>query len=280
MCKEEYQKWVEEWDVSIKNYLTSNKDPQVLENDGYQQRFTEKLNVCAMPEPYFGDPEHCSIAFMNLNPGQVDCKVSEIFKSYVNSHSYSDLAKGWPYIFPNQFDLPNDAQGHTWWKLRKRWLNKHFLHDETCESLPFALELCPWHSKNFPNKNKVIKAIQEDKVINNQVKQLIDVFEYAIKQSKVGYGVCIGVIFKEVLELFGFKEIGKDDAKYKNCEHTKNSNKECGLKIIDDTKRYYNIYERNGVKVLITWAVGSNRPSANKFIAPEKEIIDRYILCK
>ncbi len=127
-----------------------------------------------LPEPYWGDPENCSIVILNYNPGGGTGMDIHAYKftngnpkflpfppntmiDYVYKHSYSCLAKDfpiWKIKIPHGREWLNSYAGRKWWLEKKNWVNhivcakSNGIDTETIP--PFAMELCGWHSKNWP----------------------------------------------------------------------------------------------------------------------------------
>lgn len=125
-------------------------------NDSTQQE------IEYIPEPFLGDAEKAKIAIINTNPGGVlqwqnwnTGDVPSKMKTSINNGSttpYSNWAKDFIY-----FDTKDD--GGDFWNNRLKYINSILNTHMTKEDL-FALEIYPWHSKEFYiNKLKNIDFI-------------------------------------------------------------------------------------------------------------------------
>lgn len=115
-----------------------------------------------IPEPFLGDVEKAKIAIINTNPGNVlKCQnwetgdIPSKMKAFVDKGSstpYSNWAKEFIY-----FDSPDD--GGDFWNNRLKYINS-LLNTPIAKEELFALEIYPWHSKEFDiNKLKNIDYI-------------------------------------------------------------------------------------------------------------------------
>lgn len=250
--------------------------------------YLDKMNIFLpnlMPEPYLGNPNrgYCSIAILNLNPGyNGDTDEYNQIKSIFSGQDgmkYSDVALRFPYI-QNQEGLSEECQkfqnfkGTKWWKIRYTWLNhlvcaSHINKDESL--LPFALELCPWHSKNWDSK-RFIEALENKELKDFVDKHVITPYIGAISNSLCGFGVCVGKSFGQLLSIFDFEDI---TSSFPNKKLIQNE----GIKLIKSKQRYYRIYKHKeqGTIVLNTWHEGGNHTPSIDFWPKERDII-QYIV--
>ena len=191
-----------------------------------------------MPEPYWGNPNDCSIVIINYNPGGGMDMSPHTYKGkgapypdntmieYVNRKNYSALASDFPLLKTTE-ELEQDERwwlrsygGRKWWLRKKEWI-QHLVQawkdskDEQSKGketecsedviCPFAIELCGWHSHNWNDSTANITG-------NNDIKKEIqEYFIYpllqSIENSTTQLAVCIGKLFNS--DIFCFLPKGK-----------------------------------------------------------------------
>ena len=209
------------WDGVIASWL--KEQGKVFDSDQNQILSQEWLNLSRnhMPEPYWGNPEECSIVIANYNPGGgADRNRHAYFKCAdwehtfiheVKKSKYSDVASGFPIINePNRNDLESapewweDYGGSKWWRKKHDWLKNSIINNEKLHDLfdktkikecgnkkPFAIEFCGWHSKSWPVN--ACERLYKDKELQSIIdKYFINVLVEAIKCSDSKLGVCTG----------------------------------------------------------------------------------------
>lgn len=227
-----------------------------------------------MPEPFLGDPDHCSIVMINLNPGYTigdEIVLSSTYSSVVCYKGYSEYAKPFPHLDAR----PHHVAGAKWWNQRKAYLDNLVtlyngpLTASDKDRKPFAIELCPWHSHNWGEAKVRITGS-----IYNYVEQwTLAPALYAINHSLVDFAVVIGAAAIPVLEKNGFqlmKSFGpskdikgkpyarlKDNKSFPNYPQTekKRDNVVIGL---SDAEVFYKYYKKGELKVLSIFKTGSN----------------------
>ena len=285
---------------------------------------TDKL-LCPihMPEPYWGDPCNCSIVIVNYNPaggtgmnqhtyrGIGDSYPANTMIKYVNENKYSQLAMDFP-ILKSVTDLSKDErwwlcsyEGRTWWRNKMQWmqhLEESILQErndsqDAKASLPFCIELCAWHSPNWPNNMKGIYDKLKDSITNRFVDPLL----YAIEKSDCHLAVCIGAQyssenFQKFISKYPFRDLTNDIYKQlkqsevynvqppKAKENAQNNEEDKSIKVTIEAKgkktsrfyRVYNIYnefeEKNHI-ILNTFAPGGNHHPAQTFWEFEKNLL-------
>ncbi len=280
-------------------------------------------NLCPihMPEPYWGNPCNCSIVIVNYNPaggtgmnqhtyrGIGDSYPANTMIQYVNENKYSQLAINFP-ILKNKEDLSKDErwwlcsyEGRTWWRNKKEWMQhlekwilqeKYGSQDANCQSMPFCIELCAWHSPKWPNNMKDLFVNLKDSITKRFVAPLL----YAIEKSDCHLAVCIGAQYSsENFQNFisGYTFIDLTNDIYGRLEQSDNvqppKTKENALTNIDksievtikvkgkETKRYYRVYniyneiEKKNHIILNTFAPGGNHHPAQTFWDFEKKLL-------
>lgn len=309
--------------IDVKRPLDSKKESYYKENffvkiETEQKSFfnNHSLNklLCPahLPEPYWGDPDNCSIVVVDYNPaGGIDMN-PHTYKGtlggnqfppntiidFVKNNSYSELAKEFP-IWKK--DLKNGMEwlcsygGRKWWLQKKEWIKhlvEHLVREVDVEKIPpFAVELCGWHSPNWPDNTNAFENDLKDTIKTHFAQPLLA----AIENSKSKLAVCIGAQFKpSILSAFldGFNDITNDVFKllsYKDIsypDNPKNKNQDSSISICveinnnnnnNNIKRYYRIYnivnENVNHIILNTFAPGGNHHPANHFWNFENDLL-------
>lgn len=240
------QRFIDYWDNVVRQWinLPMGKGHNASANNKYKDSnlvvsieneqlpfFTDKIlkdKLCPahLPEPYWGDPDNCSIVIINYNPGGGTDMSPHTYKftngspyflpfppntmiEYVNCYSYSSLAKDFPIWKKN---LPPDRMwlmsygGRDWWLAKKKWIG-HIVAEASVgktepnhlieECPPFAIEFCGWHSAKWPDLR--LDTAKDAVLIDSIKKHFAEPLIYAIEQSKSRLAVCIGAQFSPAL---------------------------------------------------------------------------------
>lgn len=189
----------EYWNKIIESWLKDGVIPE-SESFWFEEQKHLKLHKTLMPEPYWGDIDHNSVVFVNLNPACAEI-VTEDDTSHIaqkdNKQSvcgyfgenYSERAKSFPLLGQMQFEY----DGAEWWKKRVKWLNHFGLESDR---QPFAIELCGWHSKGwsrakYSNKKRFPQ-------LESYIKEKFGPWlERALRGSQYHLALCIGKEFVE-----------------------------------------------------------------------------------
>ncbi len=259
------------WDNVIRRWFEGDieSNQELLLND-----ISLNLNVEHMPEPYWGDPEKCSIVIANYNPGggtnrsrhtyKACACCPESFINQVKKYGYQAIAKSFPIIDDPQSNYNplkenycwwKEYEGRRWWIRRVQWLNDIIINGlsdsiDSISNKPFAFEFCVWHSVNWQNKAclHIYNKINMVAFVENYfVKVLVD----TVHNSDTHLGICIGSQFFHL-----FNKIGEKDK---------------GIKLIDtevygkESPYQIHFYNIHGEIVLVIWGKGRNRyPSVKK----------------
>ena len=179
------------WDGVIASWLKGE------EFDCDQQRILKKkwLNLSRnhMPEPYWGNPEECSIVIANYNPGggadrnrhaYLKCADWEhTFINEVKKSKYSDVASGFPIIDEPDLnkEIPawwEDYGGSGWWRDKRDWLedniiNNKYLYNLLKDIIP--IELKSLWQENIEDTEKVhsllINCINKNEDLKNWIEK-------------------------------------------------------------------------------------------------------------
>lgn len=253
------------WDDVVKCWLGGTIAPQ-------QQLFLNekwlKLSPLDIPEPYWGDPENCSMVIANYNPGgggyrsrhtYRECACCpESFINQVKQKGYYQVAKDFPII--DEPGLPYDPLksvvcwwkeygGRKWWLKVMKWIQENIpeaFQEDSQKFLkkPFAIEFCGWHSVGWP-ASSCVKLYKKSKDLKSAIKKtfimpLVD----AVHNSDMQLGICVGSQF-----YYLFEEMAKSCSNIKKvCS--------CGpaLKGIN-----IHLFCISGELILVLWGEGRNR---------------------
>jgi hypothetical protein len=264
--------FIKYWDEVIQEWFCDKMDTE-------QQHYGELVNPNYLPEPYIGNPGQCSFVIVNYNAGGGDNRDSMIYKecarcsknieshiSYVQKRSYSEVMTQFPFLLTKDELIERELKGiesysgYKWWQAKRDWIN-HVAKAANVPNIddglmPFAIELCAWHSKSWSDTEILIKeplkAIVE--------KRVIDIIIKATKLSKSHFAYFIGKKHIPVLEEFGFHHIWGDTEEVKG---------EKG------TNRFFAIYQQevSNTKAIVTWTIGSNNHPGKSFFDKEEKVI-------
>mgnify|MGYP006988905760 CR=1 FL=1 len=238
------------WDQIISDWLANQKSIFTLIGRW------NRLSSAHLPEPYYGDADNCSIVIINLNPG-----IGQPYQEWGNQNipgvcvndakvsRYSGYAKPFP-LLSGSVTNPSAK----WWKSRKIWIDRivNGLGIDTVKN-PFAIELCPMHSAAW----KISNPWNYVSYINQSFPAIdvLQVMEYAILHSDAKLGLAIGKPIFDVLVKAGYKV------------------KTVPVRPITGNSREYSILEKNGIRILCTWAQGGNKAPGAKFNCHEIKLL-------
>lgn len=268
--------YVKYWDEVISRWVVC--DGTVPESEACWFVPGSTLHRDLMPEPYWGNPDNCSAVLLNYNPGGPDgtprpddnCHINNVrngdtMKMSGATHGcYSRIALGFPWLDKTDrgdfTSMPSHLPTKRWMRQRNGWISRLAKSDKR----PFFLDLCGWHSKNWRlgNYTPEIKSYIAE--------HIIPVLDRAIRKSDFGIGLCVGKqLGDEVLGELGFSEVTADLG-------FKTENADRGWRPIPEINRWYRIYRSaDGLYIINTWALGSNRQPGAQFEEYELEIINK-----
>ena len=170
------------WDDFVKNWYNSEaspKDPltQSLASSFNLKNPSLRFDIRELPEPYYGrgDTEKCKCVIVHLNPGAScdgeDLKIfggnGNLIRSFKEEccKEYSRYAEKWSCLRASYEDCDAKVPGHDWWHEdnRVRFIDRFWGVKDLAEV--FALEACPYHSKNWTSGLNQIAEHIIDKVI-------------------------------------------------------------------------------------------------------------------
>ena len=250
------QNFINAWDNIIAKWMNIPcvSDPS---NPFNPLQVHRNLSSEHLPEPYNGNPFDCSIVMINLNPGQGQPYLAWSQQnnptscvSLVKNQKYSGFASLFTFLNP-QSPISSPASTN-WWTIRKAFLNRLLQKKGIASNKnPFAIELCALHSKgtagiNFGKYLTALRSVDPNLDPTN-------VIDIAIKNSDAKFGFAVGKPIYEAL-----KSIGYTDIQIPNHHNVKNAKG-------NPNARQFAVVERNGAKVLCTWASGGNKCISAEF---------------
>jgi hypothetical protein len=266
--------FIDYWDKVIKDWLNGIIDKE-------QSAYRNIMNTDYMPEPYIGNPNNCSFVIVNYNAGAGDSKDPHNYKDcanccvnryrlicYVKDHSYSQFELPFPCLMSDDelkkrnWEWIKSYSGYKWWQQKKGWLNNVTkaagLPSYEDGVMPFAIELCGWHSKSWSNTNDIINNPQLKNVVE---KRVIDIIKFAIDNSRAKFAYFIGKKHIPLLESYDFEWKAGDNPN--NYTPQKGDN------------RFFAIYQHkvSHHKALVTWTIGSNTHPGKNSYTKEAKII-------
>ena len=271
--------FIEYWDDVIRQWSKTEGSVEDIHESERVWFNKTKTNLISeyMPEPYWGNPDKCSAVVLNYNPGGSEtvckdayCHISEVAVKgtmpEVMCKSFSDIALDFPWLNPayqHYAFMQDDRLNPTinWLKNRTEWVDS--LLGKTPESgnnlKPFFIEICGWHSKNWKGvRFKSNRRYDATPLVDYLKKHILPVLMYAIPKSELGVGLCVGKQFADViLPIIGFKAIMEPNQP----------------KV--DIHRYFQVFERDGIKILCTWSWASNKRPSDEYLPFEKALISK-----
>lgn len=245
-----------DWKSDPKNYAKNNV---YIAASGQEKSFFYENNQYEyMPEFFLGDPDCCSAVILNLNPGTADSGFHYKDQRF-NNYNYSVEA----------MKFPLGASGSKWWfgangkEGRNAWIN-NLIGNGDWDLKPFALEICPLHSKSWGGLDYTNTNLQKE--ID---KYVFDPAFKAVSNSKVNFAIAIGKDFVKILrDNFGFKEtlVWNPGNLPQNIAWPEN-------KKGNPTDRTFVLLEKGNQKVFCTYAPGSNRPPGKNFREIEHQFV-------
>lgn len=224
--------------------------------DPFLKTLKDKIEIdpLLMPEPYWGDPSPGKHSFViaDYNPGgsmedkpkQRDWKNSphrnslRKFENRVKTSGYKAFAKFAPIMMSEdaleakRWSDFKDYGGRKWWMERRSWAER-VAGDSGI--LPFGMEFCGWHSKNWPSdKAKCLSEVPEfDELV-------LKPFLEAVETSTCKLGFCVGAKWSKTLKdrKYGFRQISDPVV----------------LLTTNEGRRHQLFRNANGCRVLVTWA--------------------------
>lgn len=193
--------YIDYWDDVIAKWFHAGGTIPPSENPWFAD--VPGLHRELIPEPYWGNPEDCSVVLLNYNPGG-PAEATPTDKGHI-SHAvnndpnqmagvmhnrYSDIGLTFPWLDkPSAVGFtyqPNHQDTKKWMRRRNKWVAQVMAGNLDTNRKPFFFDICGWHSHKW-NLKKITPAIEN--YINTHIKPvLVD----SIVCSDLGIGLCIG----------------------------------------------------------------------------------------
>ena len=176
-----WESFYKEWDAFVESWYDSKANPtdpftQSLANAFNQTNPDVRLDIRELPEPYYGDGKTAKGVIVHLNPGasskSEDSKIfggnGDLILSFATDcgKKYSRYAEKWSSLRDAYEGYPaKDVPGYDWWHERNRVRFFERFWGITDLAEVFALEACPYHSKDWAGGLDRIEKHIIDKVI-------------------------------------------------------------------------------------------------------------------
>lgn len=266
------QQFKTKWDKFISDWLQSPNETFKMDIwSSYNGKENYELLWEYLPQPYLGDPENCSVVTLNLNPGPVNLnpEPESNYRKYPNgklieqlkqSENYFEYAKSFPQIHI-------DIASKKFWNKQFKWVDSILEINEIKneDRLPFAMEICPWHSKNWANNE--LEELHSH--IDNAV---FDVVDKVVMNAQVKIVLSVGKSYYDFFEKNGF---------IKKLELTPDNHRELNTipwpenKHKEKSKRFFSVWKREKSDTIYfnTYSFGSNTPPSDKWNEIQKFIL-------
>lgn len=241
--------WIENPEEAFKNDLLKIK---------YSGQKDKQLNCNYLPQPYLGNLNECSAITLNLNPGGlIDSRKhpdGSFVEEFRNSTNYFDYAKNFPQL----------QKGSSFWKNQTNWINRIVGQENDDKTLPFAIEICHWHSKKWKNFKL------DNELLDYFEKMVFGVIDNVIKKSKLKTVLSIGSQYAKLYKELGFKkilEISHENYLNYSLIYPLNKNNK-------PSHRTYTLWQsQSGTRYLNTYTV-SNKPPSTEWLEIDKYLIN------
>lgn len=297
------------WDNVVKAWLIDDKKDEsykkeielVLRN----QKLGAILNENHLPEPYWGNPCKASFVILNFNPGGgSDTSAHTYWKclgctknkctliNYVNEKGYYETVKYFPLLNTSEKldksleSISKNYKGGQWWERKRQWLTNLAEAIGKPGVLPFAMELCGWHSSRWDSA--VLKGLSKDDGLGKHFNETVILPMLDVLETNKTFAMCVGKSVGDLLASFGFENVTQEIYKSLNIQQNEtetdhinvNVSKNNGQSVVAESKknanrkgRNYRILKKDGCYVINTWVTGSNSSPGDDFFEFERKII-------
>ena len=259
------------WDEVLKSWRMDGEIPE-SQKFWFEEQGHLNLHSELMPEPYWGDIDNNSVVFINFNPAGAEYVNADDSSHIIHkdnpkevcgwlSPEYSKVAKTFPLLDKK---TPVVYEGADWWKERVKWLSQFGIEEPDLR--PFAIELCPWHSKKWIG-GKYRSKTNCFPEINAYIKEYFGPwFQRAMKGSKYHLALCIGKEFAEYVI----------PTIWPTCRYQ--IIKEDFIPVDGNARKFWIFKIKNLGHIICTSARGSNKiPSSETFEEWEKETFGNFL---
>lgn len=261
--KTKWNSFFEDWYNSPQNAFDNN-----IWSKSHKGKGKTELDPFSLPQPYLGNPKNCSVITLNLNPGPTsDLRIYQkglLVQQFKKSENYFEYAKEFPQMklkeYPSKF-----------WNKQFKWI-ENLTDNNSNSKLPFAIEICPWHSKKW----KSLKGISDE--LNSYIQEnVFEVINVAIKFSSMKIVLSVG---KTYYDLFGTDSLGFEKIIEITPENYSSLiefkwplNKKGEL-----SKRFFSIWKHKETEILYlnSYSYGSNTPPSKEWNEIQNYLIKNY----
>ena len=257
--KNKISEYLENWNIFFEDWIISPE--KTFEKDIWSTEHCGKgkteLDPFSLPQPYLGDPENCSVITLNLNPGPTSTlrlhKEGILVNEFLKRKNYFEYAEFYPQM--NLKDYPSN-----FWNNQFKWI-ENITKSKKIEKLPFAIEICPWHSIKWKSIKKITPKLKE-----HIKKNIFDIINEAVKYFTIKTVISVGKTYYNLFQSneFGFEKIieisPNNFTNLNGIEWPKNKKGEL-------SKRYFSIWKHKETNIIYynTYSLGSNKPPSKNW---------------
>ena len=238
-------------------------------NKNHNGKGKTELDPFSLPQPYLGNPENCSAITLNLNPGPTNDlrfhKNGILVSKFRNNENYFEYAKDYP-----QMRL-NEHPSH-FWNNQFRWIDE-IINNKNREKLPFAIEICPWHSIKWKSLPQITEELEN--FINSNVFEIIT---EAIKYSDLKTVLSVGKTYYDLFQN-EFKEEFENVIEFSPENHSELINITWPKnKKGNYSNRFFSVWKHKKTDIIYfnTYSRGSNKPPSNEWNEIQLYILKNY----
>lgn len=297
-----WQTYYKFWDDFVGEWFTSmQRQHNLAECTALQFGKACGLNLDELPEPYYGKPhEGVDAVFINLNPGmssEDDVETAK-FLSKLNDpvhpgwliqefvelgKCYREYANSWSCLDPTLRNHDPEVSGVRWWQEleprpiggRMSWVRRIYDNEDMSPLMVFALELCPFHSKQWE-----ISLVDDQDLKDFICEHVIDPAIVATVENELPFAIAVGAGINDVLSNVDAKVEQEWICDSKNRQRVFNDDtlKDIWPTANDDRfiVRSYRLYtvrsKDRTARILATWASGGNKCPSDDFHDVEERI--------
>ena len=169
------------WDNFVAHWYDSGANPKDVFTQSLESAFRlpddkARLDISELPEPYYGHHERAKCVIIHLNPGASDKNEDtkmfggdgKLIKSFATDcdKKYSSYATKWSSLRDSYDGYEAEkVPGYVWWHETNRVQFINRLLGVSDLAAVFAIEACPYHSKDWSGGLELIEKHIIDKVI-------------------------------------------------------------------------------------------------------------------
>ncbi len=267
---EKIDEYLEYWNSFFRVWKVSPKE--IFEKNIWSTEHCGKgkteLDPFSLPQPFLGNPKNCSVITLNLNPGPTSTlrlhKDGILTKKFIECNNYFEYAEFYPQMklkdYPSKF-----------WNNQFKWIER-ISKNERNEKLPFAIEICPWHSVKWKSLNMITPKLKE------HIKQnVFEIINETIKYATIKTVLSVGKTYYDLYQNkeFGFEKIieisPNENSILNGIKWPKNKKGEL-------SKRFFSIWKHTETNIIYynTYSMGSNKPPSKNWSEIENYLLKNY----